>query len=182
MTRRPATTRRPGFTLIEMLLVVAVIIALGAVAYPTLAAMYGDVKVKAAADTVRASWTEARGHAIEDGRGYRFAIQPGTGKFRVAPDADGFWDGSGGDSGGDGEAPPFIQEGNLPNGIQFAVGTDLPDAGGGWSTVVVFNPDGGTNADVEVTLKEDDDSTPIVVRVRAMTGAVSARKKSAQDR
>jgi prepilin-type N-terminal cleavage/methylation domain-containing protein len=179
MTCRPAT-RRPGFTLIEMLLVIAVIIALSAVAYPTLSAMYGDVKIKAAADTVRGAWTEARGHAIEDGRGYRFAIQPGTGKFRIAPDADGFWDGSGGD--GNGEAPAFTQEGDLPNGIQFDVGTELPDAGGGWSTVVVFNPDGGANADVEVTLKEDDDSTPIVVRVRAMTGAVTVRKKSAQDR
>jgi prepilin-type N-terminal cleavage/methylation domain-containing protein len=179
MTRRPAA-RRPGFTLIEMLLVIAVIIALGAVAYPTLSAMYGDVKIKAAADAVRASWTDARSHAIEDGRAYRFAVQPGTGKFRVAPDADGFWDGSGGDAGGD--APAFTQEGDLPNGIQFALGSDLPDAGGGWSTVVVFNPDGGCNADVEVTLKEDDDSTPLAVRVRAMTGAVSVRKKSAQDR
>ena len=179
MTRRRTATRRPGFTLIEMLLVVAVIIALGAVAYPTLSAMYGDVKIKAAADAVRGAWTEARGHAIEDGRAYRFAVQPGTGKFRFAPDADGFWDGSGG---GDGEAPAFTQEGDLPNGIHFEFGTDLADAGGGWSTVVVFNPDGGTNADVEVTLKEDDDSTPIVVRVRAMTGAVSVRKKSARDR
>jgi len=181
MTRRPAS-RRPGFTLIEMLLVIAVIISLSAVAYPTLSAMYGDVKIKAAADTVRAAWTESRSHAIEDGRAYRFAIQPGTGKFRIAPDADGFWDGSGGDAGGDGEAPPFTQEGNLPNGIQFDLGGDAPDAGGGWSTVVVFNSDGGTNADVEVTLKEDDDSTPIIVRVRSMTGAVSVRKKSAQDR
>src|SRR5215212_4326353 len=107
MTRR---RRRPGVTLIEMLLVVAILIALAAVAYPTLSAMYGDVKVKAAADDVRAAWTEARAHAIEDGRPYRFAVEPGTGKFKVAPDADGFWDGSGGAAGdGDGEAPPYQQ-------------------------------------------------------------------------
>lgn len=180
MTRRAA--RRTGFTLVEMLLVIAVIIALAAVAYPSLKGMYGDIKIKAAADSVRAAWTEARARAIEDGRAYRFAVQPGTGKFRVAPDADGFWDGSAGDAGGDGDTPPFTQEDDLPNGIQFALAGDAPDAGGGWTTVVVFNPDGGTNADVEVTLKEDDDSTPIVVRVRAMTGAVTVRKKSAQDR
>jgi Tfp pilus assembly protein FimT len=173
-------TRRPGLTLIEVLLVIAVIITLGAVAYPTLSAMYGDVKVKAAADQVRASWTEARSHAIEDGRPYRFAIQPGTAKYRVAPDADGFWDGSGG-AADDGEAPPFTQEGDLPNGILFAGGADLPESGG-WATVVVFHPDGGASADTEVSMKEDDDSTPIVVRVRAMTGAVSVRKKSSGDR
>ena len=180
MTRRPRT-RRPAFTLIEVLLVVAVIIALAAVAYPTLSAMYGDVKLKAAADDVRAAWTDARSHAIEDGRAYRFAVQPGTGKYRVAPDADGFWDGSGGQP-DDAEAPPFTLEADLPNGILFEAGTDLPTAGD-WSTVVVFNPDGGCSADVEVTLKEDgDDGTPIVVRVRAMTGAVTVRKKSAGDR
>src|SRR5438270_12733665 len=109
MTRR---RRRPGVTLIEMLLVVAILIALAAIAYPTLSAMYGDVKVKAAADEVRAAWTEARAHAIEDGRPYRFAVQPGTAKFRVAPVADGVWDGSGGGSGHEGEAPPVAQEGN----------------------------------------------------------------------
>jgi len=179
MTRR--RIRRPGFTLIEVLLVVVVIVALGAVAYPTFSAMYGDVRVKAAADEVRGAWTEARAHAIEDGRAYRFAIQPGTGKYRVAPDADGFWDGSGGGQ-SDGEAAPFTQEGDLPNGILFDAGTDLPESGG-WSTVVVFNPDGGCNADVEIALKEDDDDGgPIVVRARAMTGAVTVRKKSAGDR
>ena len=172
-------TRRPGLTLIEVLLVVAVLIALAAVAFPTMSAMYGDVKLKAAADDVRAGWTEARSHAIEDGRAYRFAVQPGTGKYRVAPDADWFWNGDGGD---DSDAPPFTFEGDLPNGIVFETAADLPESGG-WTTVVVFNPDGGCSADVEVTLKEaDDDGTPIVVKVRAMTGAVSVRKQPAGDR
>src|SRR5829696_2345444 len=61
MVRRPR--RRPGVTLIEVLLVMALILALGAIAYPTLSAMYGDVRVKAAADDVRAALTEARAQA-----------------------------------------------------------------------------------------------------------------------
>ena len=171
-------SRRPGLTLIEVLLVVAVLVALSAVAFPTMAAMYGDVKLKAAADDVRAAWTDARAHAIEDGRAYRFAVQPGTGKYKVAPDADGFWDGSGG-LGDENDAPPFTSEGDLPNGTLFEVGTDLPESGG-WSTVLVFNPDGGCSGDVEVTLKDaGDNGIPIVVRVRAMTGAVTVRKQSA---
>jgi Tfp pilus assembly protein FimT len=179
MTSRPR--RRPGLTLIEVLLVIAVIIALAAVAFPTMSAMYGDVKLKAAADDVRAAWTEARSHAIEDGRAYRFAVQPDTGKYRVAPDADGFWDGSGG-AGDESDAPPYTFEADLPDGIVFETAPDLPESGG-WATVVVFNPDGGCSGDVEVVLKEAADAgTPIVVKVRAMTGAVSVRKRTAGDR
>ncbi|MBO0700466.1 MAG: GspH/FimT family pseudopilin [Zavarzinella sp.] len=178
MIRRP---RRAGITLVEILLVMAIILALGAIAYPTLSAMYGDVRIKAAADEVRAAWTEARAQAIEEGRPYRFSIEPETGKFRVAPDAGEFWDGSGGGPSDDSAPPPHIQEGTLPNGIVFDVSADLP-SDGTWTTVVVFNPDGTCASDVEVILKEDDDSTPVVVRVRAMTGAVSVRKKSSGDR
>src|SRR5262245_5855741 len=171
---RPA--RRPGVTLIEVLLVMAIILALMAIAYPTLSAMYGDVRVKAAADQVRGAWTEARARAIEDGRAYRFAVEPGTGKFRVAPDAAAFWDGSGGGS-TDEDAAPHVQEDQLPSGIVFDVPQDLPEDGG-WTIVAVFNPDGSCQADVEITLKEDDDSAPIVVHVRAMTGAITVRKKT----
>ena len=175
------TCRRPrrGLTLIEVLLVIAVLIALAAVAYPTLSAMYGDVKVKAAADNIRAAYADARSHAIEDGRPYRVGVQPDTGKFRIAPDADSFWDGSDPSAANnDGDAPPFVMEGGLPNGIVFQTGGD-PATGGSWSTVVVFNPDGGCSSDVEITLKEaDEESSGLVVRVRAMTGAVSVRKKS----
>src|SRR3954469_5612584 len=138
MVRRP---RRAGLTLIEVLLVLTIIIVLGAVAYPTLSAMYGDVRVKAAADEVRAAWAEARAQAIEDGRAYRFAVEPGTGQFRVAPDADEFWDGSGAAPADETAAPPHPQDGPLPNGIVFDVSGELP-AAGSWSTVVVFNPDG----------------------------------------
>lgn len=173
--------RRSAFTLLEILLVLAILIALGAMIYPTLSGMYGDVRVKAAADDVQASWTEARAHAIEEGRSYRFAVQPNTGIFKVAPDADGFWDGSGGQQ-DENEPPPFTQEGELSSGIQFDVPADLPSSGG-WSTVVVFNPDGGCSQDVEVTLKEDDaDAAPVIVKVRAMTGAISVRRKPTGDR
>jgi prepilin-type N-terminal cleavage/methylation domain-containing protein len=175
-----ARRRRPGVTLLELLLVMAILLALGAVAYPTLSAMYGDVRVKAAADEVRGAWTEARARAIEDGRAYRFSVQPESGKYRVAPDAGEFWDGSGG-GGDEAAAPPHIQEDELPNGIAFQVPPDLP-GDGSWTTVAVFNPDGSCQSDIEITLRDDDDSTPVVVRVRAMTGAISVRKKSSGDR
>jgi prepilin-type N-terminal cleavage/methylation domain-containing protein len=171
--------RRRGLTLIEVLLVMAILLTLAVVAYPTLSAMYGDVKVKTAADQVRASCTEARTRAIEDGRAYRFAVQPDTGQFRVAPDASEFWDGS--NVSQDENAPPaHIEEGTLAGPIVFEVDPNLPRSGE-WSSVAIFNPNGTCQADVEITLKDDDDSTPVVVRIRAMTGAISVRKRSAGD-
>ena len=172
---------RPGLTLLEVLLVMAIILCLAAIAYPTLSAMYGDVRVKAAADQVQGAWAEARANAIEGGRAYRFSVQPGTGQFRVAPDSPEFWDGSGGSQSQENDLPPHLEEGTLSGGITFDVPANLP-ASGEWTTVAVFNPDGTCQADTEITLKEaDDDGTPIVIRVRAMTGAITVRKKS-EDR
>jgi prepilin-type N-terminal cleavage/methylation domain-containing protein len=170
--------RRRGLTLIEVMLVMVMLIILAVVAYPSLSAMYGDVKVKAAADQVRASWTEARARAIEDGRPYRFAVKPGGGDFRVAPDAAEFWDGSGGGNSANENYPaPHIDEGTLTGSITFSVPDNLPTSGE-WTTVAIFNADGSCQSDVEISLKEDDDSTPIVIRARAMTGAITVKKQS----
>ncbi len=46
----------------------------------------------------------------------------------------------------------------------------------------MFNPDGSCSADIDITLKDDDDSTPVIVRIRAMTGAVTVRKRGQEDR
>jgi prepilin-type N-terminal cleavage/methylation domain-containing protein len=170
---------RPAFTLLEVLLVMAILLILGAVAYPTLNGMYGDVKVKAAADQVRGAWVEARAQAIEDGRAYKFGVQKDTGKFRVAP-ASSFVDVA--DLGED-SAPPFVQEGELKSGITFDLeGADL-EAAGEWAIVAQFNPDGTCEKDIEITLSDTDkDITPLVVRVRAMTGAVSVFRKPTEGR
>lgn len=176
---RQRRIRRPGLTLLEILVVMVILVALAAVAYPTLSAMYGDVKVKAAADQVRGSWTEARASAIEHGRTYRFSVEPNTGKFRVAPDAPEYWDGSG--AAGTENDPIHVEEGTLTGPIIFEVPDSLP-SDGTWTTVAIFNPDGSCQSDTEIVLKDDDGSMPIVVRVRAMTGAISVRKQTTEGR
>lgn len=169
---------RPAFTILELLLVMTILIVLAGVAYPTLSGMYGDARVKAAADQVRGAWVEARARAIEDGRAYRFGVQAGTGKFRVAPDSS-FIEVA--DLGED-AALPFVVESELGSGITFEVADDLP-AEGGWATVAVFNPDGTCQKDIDITLKEkSDDVTPLVVRVRAMTGAITVFPKTKEGR
>jgi prepilin-type N-terminal cleavage/methylation domain-containing protein len=174
---------RPGLTLLEVLLVTAIILVLGTVATLTMSAWYGDVRVKAAADQVQSAWTEARTRAIEEQRPYRFSVEASTGKFRVAPDGPEFWDGSGGGSSQDDEnaAPPYIEEGELAGKIVFEVPSELPTEGS-WTTVAIFNPDGTCQNDTEITLREhDDDGVPIVIRVRAMTGAITVKKKPREE-
>jgi len=169
---------RPAFTILELLLVMTILIIIAGVAYPTLSAMYGDARVKAAADQVRGTWVEARARAIEDGRAYRFGVQANTGKFRVAPDSS-FVEVA--DLGED-SALPFVVESELGSGITFDVGTDLSTEGE-WAKVAVFNPDGTCQNDIDITLREkDDDITPLVVRVRAMTGAITVFPKPKEGR
>lgn len=176
MTRPSA---RSGYTLLEVLLVMTIMVSLLAIAGPTMTAMYGDIRVKAAADQVREAWTDCRAYSIDEGRAYRFAVQPNTGKFRLAPDAAEFWGGSAGATsyGSDDAAlPPHIKEGELNGGIQFNVAEGIGETSGdGWTSVAIFLPDGTGDADREVTLQGNDDSRPILIRLRAMTGAVSVR-------
>src|SRR5436309_2151682 len=115
---------RRAFTLMEVALVLALILVLAAITVPSLESMYGDVKLTAATDLIRARWADARTQAIEEGRAYRFAIMPGQGNFRIAPDTGDYWGGGGA---GDTTQGLVIEE-DLPEGITFA---DSTSAGAG---------------------------------------------------
>jgi prepilin-type N-terminal cleavage/methylation domain-containing protein len=168
---------RPGLTLLEVLLVTVIILVLGSVAMLTISAWYGDVRVKAAADQVQGAWTEARASAIER-PSYRFAVEL-VPVFRVAPWAR--FGRAASQSGDENAGPPYIEEGELAGKIIFEVPDDLPTEGT-WTTVAIFNPDGTCQNDTEITLREhDDDGTPIVIRVRATTGAITVRKQQSSE-
>ena len=53
----------------------ALIVLLSAAIYPNIEAMYGDSKVTASGDMIRAAWAEAQAHAMNEGRPYRFAVR-----------------------------------------------------------------------------------------------------------
>ena len=112
--------RRAGFTLLEVLVVMAILIIMMSVAYLTMQAWYGDTRVKAAADEVRGAWANARAHAIEEGVNYRFAVNFDSGRFKVGPDDTDHWQGS--DDAKDTDsigAGPLTLRMTLPKGIVF---------------------------------------------------------------
>jgi len=77
--------RAAGQTLLELLLVLALLLLLATMLVPAWRGQVAAWRLKAAARTVRTVWREARLHAIEDNCVYLFEVVPGTGKYRVRP-------------------------------------------------------------------------------------------------
>jgi prepilin-type N-terminal cleavage/methylation domain-containing protein len=183
-----ATASRAGYTLLELIVVMAILVMLGAVIYPSLEDSYGQFKVTGAADDIKGAWAEARARAIEDCMPYRFAVIPNTTHFRVAPDRAEFW------SGGDppeqsttGNRPPLVRRGSLPKGVYFGdangkepdvkAGKDddnddkAPEESSAWTTLAVFLPTGEAQDDVTIKLSYKD-AKPVYLQLRALTGTV----------
>lgn len=187
--------QRQAFTLFEVVLVLAVIIVLSALAYPSLDSMYGEFRLTAATDQVRARWAEARARAMDEGRPYRFAVVPNQGNFRIAPDSADFWSGNG-DAASNSDAPPLVLEETLPKRVRF-VTSDTPQeenaSPGGegtpgsdrvdpskWTRVVTFLPDGSARDDVEIVFQSRG-ARPLRLKLRGLTGAVTVKPITTED-
>jgi prepilin-type N-terminal cleavage/methylation domain-containing protein len=182
--------RRSAYTLFELILVLALLALLAALALPSLQAMYGDYRVRAATDQLRAAWAAARAHAMDEGLAYRFAIVPGGANYRVAPDTPAYWTG-GGDApaSADPDNPPLVLEEALPKGVRFSTdsstlgGSDLADdtlpavaeaSPGDWTPLTVFLPDGTARDDVSIIF-QGRGARPMALTLRALTGVVTAK-------
>ena len=162
-------TVRPGYTLTELLVVLAILMVLGAVLAPTFRTMSGNTKTKAAADVVRGSLADARAYAVEQGRAYRVAVSPDGARVRVTPvdDVDP----------ADPTVTPFVSEEDLPDQVSAALASFDPEAGmlmtdaDGWVWVATFLPDGTTREDSPAVRVSEPGVQPYIVRVRGMTGA-----------
>lgn len=181
-------TKRRGFTLFELVLVVAILLITGATVMPMMQTLWGATPINAAADTIKARMAQARARAMAENRPYRFDAMDNSGTMRVAPDSAEFWDNGASDGStvpptdnNSGPAPLVVDD-QLPKDIRFcgsqsAGTTDAqPQAGnsgsGNWVCPVVFLPDGTTRQDAEIAFT-DGNGKPLVLRVQAATGAIT---------
>ena len=188
----PASCRRvrerAGFTLLEVILVMGLIVIVMSIAVPSVSNFYKGEKLMAATDGMRGAAAEARVHAIDRGCNYRLAVVPGRGNFRYAPESPEYW------SGGSGEGLP-CREGAVPAdiGLRVVVGSQeltlaadssaatsipvgevSPDL---WSTVVIFRPDGSADKTVEIIFSSPH-CLSLSVTLRGLTGTTSVRRLS----
>jgi type II secretory pathway pseudopilin PulG len=179
--------RRLGLTLMEMVIVVALIVAIAALTIPSLQDMYGNYVQESAADAVRAAWADAKSHALDEGRPYRFAIVAGMGNYRIAPDSGDFWASHEMPAAVEGPSA-LVKQDALPRGIRFAdpdsaaFGADesndtaLPAdsvSSDQWVPVVTFLPDGTADRNVEIVFQSRV-ASPLLLKLRAVTGSVTS--------
>ena len=82
--RLPSThSRRSAFTLLELLLVLALIVAIGALVWPALERPLATQRLRRAAEQVRMHLTKTRTQAILTGETFAFRFQPGKPLMRV---------------------------------------------------------------------------------------------------
>ncbi len=167
---------RRGFTLFEMLIVLAIIVIVSALAVPVMRTMLDDAHMSAGADMVRARLADTRAKAFDTGKPWKLAYLPSTGVLQYAAEDADVWSSST-DQTPD-ETPDYVRD-ELPKDVLLAVNRDdiagaegTPQATGGWQTLAVFSGDGSARDDGAVYVGKAG-FMPLRVRVRGLTGAVS---------
>lgn len=170
-------SKRSGFTLLELVVVMAFIILLATAAMPSIFTIERNAEQKAAMEQVRGLIADARGLAISQGVPYRLAITPAGDRIRLAP-----------------EGPEFasVQAATAPTAAATAIeyrfqktsvsvaadadsGEEAPTAdSSGWITLGTFLPTGVCRQDSgpATTLINVNETgyLPMQIRLRGVTG------------
>ncbi|MEZ6087983.1 MAG: hypothetical protein R3C05_08155 [Pirellulaceae bacterium] len=194
--RRPATSTA-AFTLLELLLVLALAAALAAMAVPAVGVLLADGRIKRAGDEIRIVLAQTRLTAMRSGRTQMFRCEIGTNRYTVQPwnDASDMTEAAdmlgktlpgmaGTQAGGAIYTPPeptVAQVQELPEGIRFADERVESSQRAmfieqqaalvseeGWSQPILFYADGTTSTAV-VRVKSENGSV-VRVQLRGLTG------------
>ncbi|BBO32391.1 prepilin-type N-terminal cleavage/methylation domain-containing protein [Lacipirellula parvula] len=83
--RLSGSARRRGMTLVEILLVLALVVLIGSMVAPVFNGVFSTIRLRRGGDQVIAQWSAARMRAIETGEVQQFRFTPETGKLVVEP-------------------------------------------------------------------------------------------------
>jgi len=164
-----AGRRRQGYTLLEILLVLAIIVITTGLAIPLMDNMFGGNHLVQAGDLVKSRLNEMRTRAKDEGRKYKMTISEDGAIFRIEPLTE-----DGTDSA---TLVNFQTEDQLPKDVVFRPCTCVSCDGEGevgTTQEIVINSDGSAAFDYEIPLTGTSENRGVVVRLRGLTGAISS--------
>ncbi|AMV29053.1 hypothetical protein VT84_31955 [Gemmata sp. SH-PL17] len=165
----PTCSTRRGFTLVEVLVVMAILLLLAVVVLPSIGAFRGDSRPRAGVDVIRGELAAARGRAMTEGRPYRIAIGANGSRIRRAPDGPEFTE-TGGFDRADGGAIAVEYPFEHVTAELLSDPSAAPDTGSDWVTIAVVLPNGTCLDDnIIVGVREGQDG-PLRVQIRGLTG------------
>jgi prepilin-type N-terminal cleavage/methylation domain-containing protein len=184
---RPVARPR-GFTLVEVVLVLSLLVVIAAVSIPFLNGSFSRAHLNSASDILRDAWSRGRLSAMQSGQIQAFRFEPKGTHFQLVsldklslPESN---------------EPPFedpdaeheatdilrLSPSRLPDNVIFAAGDVAASSQvaatlgalqvGTWSAPILFNPD-GTTSDASLLLQNDRGQT-IRVTLRGLTGIANA--------
>lgn len=176
-----AKRARHGLTLMEILIVVAVMILIASLASPNMLGFLESQRLRKSGDIMRAEFAQARIKAMKSGRIYMFRYEQDTGNYITQP-----WIMSD-DAIEAGEQAATVVSSNLgktlTEGVTFAGGESEADSrsqsieaeaatdslgSNNWSQPILFYPDGtSTNSKLYLANRKD---RVIEVKLRGLTG------------
>lgn len=188
--RTPVLSGREAFTLLELLLVLAVLVTVASLTWPSLTRYLREQDILEGAEATRAAAAGTRIKAIDTGLTYQFRYEPQGRMFVVIPyDAPETIAASSTPTQGGISTYPMLS-GRLSEQCRFVVPADqpaaaeglppeafagLPDAGelqaATWGPPILFFPD-GTAADATFGIANEDE-LQVDLSVRGLTGTLS---------
>jgi prepilin-type N-terminal cleavage/methylation domain-containing protein len=85
LNRVATRSGRTGFTLMELMLVLSILVVIGSMAVPSLNNMMERQRIRSAADEMRLVWDSARIKAMRTGQAQIFKCQVGTNGYSIEP-------------------------------------------------------------------------------------------------
>jgi prepilin-type N-terminal cleavage/methylation domain-containing protein len=146
-----------GYTLLELLLVLTILVCVAGAVAPTVVARMAEYRLKQGAESARFALSATRIHAIDLSSVYQFRFEPGGRRFLAVPtDADAVAMAQRSGSASGGLPSGSFESGQLPEDISFAAAvvatqavpgstTTLPAGAtdGAWSQAVAHVPNAG---------------------------------------
>ena len=163
--------RRAGFTLMESMAVLAVLLIIAAVTFPTFRGLTGNSDQKAAADVVRGRIADARGMAMEYGQPYRLAISADGTRIRLAPDTQDFATLPAAEYA---SGSAICLESRLDKCTAGLAADDdgvAPGSDGEWQTVGTFLPDGTCREVGTIVTISEANYPPLRIQLRGVSGS-----------